>query len=146
MEAKMNRKSIFYIALFAVMVLTLAACSLNAGTSISDLASLVDGLVAAGVTAETGDDVTQQFFSPTGQIIRVNGEDVQVFEYESAEAAEEEAALVSEDGSSIGTTMVTWVNTPHFYRAGNLIVLYVGENEAVVDALESLLGEQFAGR
>ena len=81
-----------------------------------------------------------------GQVIKVNGEDVQVFEYTDAAAAKVEAAIVSPDGGSIGTSMVTWVAAPHFYKTGKLIVLYVGDNQTTIAALETALGPQFAGR
>ena len=115
------------------------------GGPITGYVSLVDNLRAAGVTAKPAGDVSQPFFSVKGQIITVNGEEVQVFEYEDTDAADAEAALVSPDGSSVGTTMVTWVAMPHFYKTGKLIVLYVSDNAEVVNALESTLGPQFAG-
>jgi len=37
--------------------------------------------------------------------------------------------------------MVTWVATPHFYAQDRLIALYVGDNQAVVDALTAELGQ-----
>jgi hypothetical protein len=81
-----------------------------------------------------------------GQIIGVNGEDVQVFEYADSAAADADAALITPDAGSIGMNMMTWMATPHAYRAGKLIVLYVGDNPAITTLLESLLGAQFAGR
>ena len=113
---------------------------------VEDQASLIAALEASGATVELGEPITQPFFSPEGNIINVNGADVQVFEYESAEAMENEAAQVDPDGGSIGTTMVTWVDTPHFYKAGSMIVLYVGSDETVLGLLESVMGAQFAGR
>ena len=85
--------------------------------------------------------------SPDGSsvILRVNGEDVQVFEYENAAAAQGEAARVSPDGSSVGTTIITWVSTPHFYRSGEIIIVYVGSSRELISLLESVLGPQFAG-
>ncbi len=116
------------------------------GGPVTDYVSLIDNLRQAGATVEPAGEVTQPFFTVTGNIITVNGGDVQVFEYADAAAAEAEAALVSPDGSSIGTSMPFWVGPPHFYKAGRLIVLYVGDSEAVTDVLESVLGQQFAGR
>ena len=113
---------------------------------VEDQASLVAALEASAATVETGEPVTQVFFSPEGSIIKVNGADVQVFEYESAEAMENEASQVAPDGGSIGTTMVTWVDTPHFYKTGRIIVLYIGSDETILNLLESVLGPQFAGR
>ena len=116
------------------------------GGPVEDYVSLLDALRAAGATVEPGETVEQAFFGPVGQIIKVNATDVQVFEYPDDDAAEADAALVSEDGGSIGTTMVAWVEAPHFYRAGKVIVLYVGTNADVLALLESVLGPQFAGR
>jgi hypothetical protein len=111
-----------------------------------DQASLVAALEASGATVETGEPITQPFFSPQGNIPKVNGADVQVFEYESAEARESEASQVAPDGGSIGTSMVTWMDTPHFYKTGRMIVLYVGSDETILNLLESVIGPQFAGR
>lgn len=115
------------------------------GEPVADYVSLVDNLRGSGATVESAGEITQPFFSVSGKIIAVNGGDVQVFEYEDAAAAEAEAALVSPDGFSVGTSMVGWIAPPHFYRAGKLIVLYIGDSEAVTGVLEGVLGQQFAG-
>ena len=115
------------------------------GGPVKDYVSLVDNLRAAGATVDPAGEVEQTFFSPLGYVITVNGVDVQTFEYPDDAAAESEAAQVAPDGSSIGTTMVTWVETPHFYRQGRVIALYVGEDAATLTLLESVLGAQFAG-
>ena len=144
---------------FALLVLLLAlsfgisACG-QGGTSATPTgvpsaegqASLLAALRDAGAAVEVVDSIDQVFFSPQGSLLSVNEADVQVFEYESAEAMEAEAAQVAPDGGSIGTSMVTWVDTPHFYKSGRIIVLYVGSDEAILDLLEIVLGPQFAGR
>ena len=107
---------------------------------------LVDSLRNAGAAIEFGDPVEQAFFTVKGDIIKVNGADVQEFEYETSEAMEADAAQVAPDGGSIGTSMVTWVTTPHFYKAGRILVLYVGDDQTILDLLEGALGAQFAGR
>ena len=116
------------------------------GGPVEDYVSLVDALREAGAEVEPGETVEQAFFSVRGQIIKVNSADVQVFEYESAEAMEADASQVAPDGGSVGTSMVTWVATPHFYKTGRVLVLYVGDDTAILDLLKSVLGEQFAGR
>ena len=109
---------------------------------------LIDPLLATGADVKvTGAAVKQPFFSVTGRIILVNGERVQVLDYGDTDDPEA-AAHISPDGSSIGTTMVSWVAPPppHFFRTETAIVLYVGENPKVIEALTSVLGPQFAGR
>jgi len=114
--------------------------------AVEDQASLVEALRASGAEVQPGDPVEQAFFAVTGQILKVNDKDVQVFEYESAEAMEVDAAQVAPDGGSIGTNMVMWVETPHFFKSGRVLVLYVGEDQGVIDLLKGALGEPFAGR
>lgn len=143
------------IVLLLVLALMVSGCANNSqaaapgGTtepgSVDDKATLMTVLQAAGATVETGEPISQTFFTPEGSILTVNGADIQVFEYESAEAMEQEASQVAPDGGSIGTSMVTWIDTPHFYQAGRIIVLYVGSDDAVLGLLEKALGPQFAG-
>jgi hypothetical protein len=113
---------------------------------VEDKASLIAALQASGVPVETGEPISQVFFGPDGGVIKINGVDVQVFEYETIEAMESEASQVASDGGSIGTTMVSWVDTPHFYKSGRIIVLYIGSDAAILGLLEEALGTQFAGR
>ncbi len=101
---------------------------------------------AAGAAVDLAGAVSQPFFAPQGQVLRVNGEDVQVFEFASAEEADTVTQRISADGSSIGTSMVGWVAPPHFYKAGQLIVIYVGSDDGVISALQKGMGAQFAGR
>ena len=109
-----------------------------------------DEFVAAvrstGATAESAGTVSQVFFRPEGQVVSLDGQDVQVFEFPGEEEVNAAIQSISQDGSSIGTTMVTWVAAPHFYAAGRLIVLYVGEDRGVIEVLDQVLGAQFAGR
>ena len=145
----LKRCSIPIAFLFAAVLIT--ACRPQPTSPIShsgpvtDYVSLVDNMRTTGATVEPASEIPQDFFSIEGQVIKVDGADVQVFEYGSEAVAKEEAALVSSSGSTIGTTMVTWVATPHFYKAGRLIVLYVGDNDLVTAVLEEVLGLQFAG-
>jgi hypothetical protein len=108
--------------------------------------SLVDALKQSATVAETSESVGQPSFKVPGRIVRVEGEDVQIFEYGDAAAAQADAQLVSADGGQIGTTSILWVAPPHFYRRDRVIALYVGSSVRLLDALRTALGAQFAGR
>ena len=137
----------------AAAVLAGAAC-VGCGTSNPngvdekplDIIGLVDELRTAGATVQMGGEIEQPFFAVRGRVVVVNGENVQAFEYAIEAAEQRDSRLVSPDGGTIGTTAVSWVAPPHFYRKGLLIVLYVGDTPSVRSALESVLGPQFAGR
>ena len=149
-------KSQVWIVLLLVCVLAVSGCAKNSLTvspaasteplAVEEQVTLISALEGSGATVEIGEPVSQVFFSTEGTLLKVKGADVQVFEYESAEEMENEASQVSPDGGSIGTSMVTWVDVPHFYKANRIIVLYVGNDASVLDVLESALGPQFAGR
>ncbi len=142
----------FGVALLSLMAVLMVGCAGEEPAPPEDKASamdyvgLIDNLREAGATVAPAGEMTQPFFSVNGRVIAVNDGDVQVFEYEDADTADAQAALVSPDGSSVGTTSILWVAPPHFYKAGRLVVLYVGESDIVIEALETVLGPQFAGR
>lgn len=106
--------------------------------------ALIEGLQAVGAEVEIGEGIEQPFLNVSGQIIRVNGVDVQVFEYPDRAAADADAALIAPDVSTVGTTFVTWVDVPHFYQQDNLIVLYVGQDDSTMVLLENQLGQPIA--
>lgn len=110
------------------------------------LDAFVRTLRARGLTVESAGEVSQPFFKPEGRGFTVGGENVQVFSYPSASAAEAEAKQVNAEGTSVGTSAMMWVGPPHFFRKGRLVVIYVGENAGVLKALTSVLGPQFAGK
>ena len=99
--------------------------------------------------------MSADYFAPQGQVLTVNGEDIQAFEFASAEEADAAAGGVSATGSSISrvdsetgmgvASSILWYVPPHFYKAGKLIVLYVGCDNDVIDALQETMGPQFAG-
>lgn len=107
---------------------------------------LIHALVDSGIKARRADPIEQEFFSAPGRMIKIGDETIQVFAYADPAARSEESALIGENPSSIGTTMITWVDTPHFWAQGRLIVLYVGSNQEVVAALNQMLGEPLATR
>lgn len=112
----------------------------------TDIDAFVRALRARGLTVGSAGEVSQPFFTPEGRAFTVAGENVQVFRYPSARAAEAEAKKVNAEGTAVGTSSAMWVGPPHFHRKDRLIVLHVGSDAAVREALVSLLGPQFAGK
>lgn len=110
------------------------------------LKTFVAALRASGAKARVGGPVAQPFFSVPGRFVRINREDVQVFEYADEAGARAGADEVSPDGGTVGGSAMMWAGPPHFYRKGLLIVLYVGEDPSVLSPLQRVLGPQFAGR
>lgn len=120
--------------------------SLRLPLYLKSIKALIDKLAAAGASVQASlAEINQPFFTPAGQLVRLNGADLQIFAYDSVEAADAEAALIAPDGGSVGTHMATWMASPHFFKSDQFIVLYVGDDAAVLSLLESALGPQVAG-
>lgn len=72
-----------------------------------------------------------------------------VYLYQNNKAMENDSKNLSDDGSSYGnntpSVKIDWTNFPHFYKKGNIIVQYIGEDEKIISDLQSILGEQFTG-
>ncbi len=107
--------------------------------------ALAERLQAGGLRVALVEEIEQPFFTARARVYRVEGDDLQVYQYPGAAAAQRDAARVSPDGS-IGGSMPHWIAAPHFFRRENLVVLYLGSNARVIDALRGELGPQFAGQ
>ncbi len=114
-------------------------------TTITNQASLADALRAKGLAVEDGGTISQPFFDVPGSVLRIESQDVQVFEFDDADAARSAMAMIGPDGNP-STMMITWVAPPHFYQAGRLIGLYIGDDAAITSALTDVMGAQEAGR
>jgi len=140
----MRQQTLFALASLAILVTACAAPSTGT-TAPMDYNVLLEDLRQAGAQVEPAGPVEQSFFSVGGRFLRVDGQDIQVFEYPDVASRQAESDQISSDGSTIGTTMVTWVDQPSFWAQDLLIVLYVGQDEATIGALSSILGEPLTG-
>lgn len=121
------------------------------GGPVRDHVSFVDALRAKGLTVDILGEIEQVVLKPRGTRLRLSGAplsqpaEVQSFNYEAESDAQADASQLTPEGQS-ATTMIMWVDDPHFYRKERVVVLYVGKDRAVLSTLESLLGPQIAGR
>ncbi|MGH7410057.1 MAG: hypothetical protein ACREJ6_03200 [Candidatus Methylomirabilis sp.] len=128
------------------LLFVVAVSSATGSEPVTDYPSLIASLRALGAHVEPAGDVDQPFLSIKGRMIKVHGEDVQVFQYANGAAADAAAAPISRDGTAVGTRKIHWIGSPHFYKKEKLLVLYVGDDDKVQKTLEAVLGRQFAGK
>lgn len=139
----------FSLLTITLLILILAACTSRPATegetsSSSDSSELIDNLRSAGATIETAGIVEQPFFQNAGQLLKVNGADVQVFEFPDEASWSAAVAQISPDGTSVGTSMITWIDQPHFWAKNPLVVLYVGSDAEIINLLTTTLGKPIA--
>ncbi|MDA0334488.1 MAG: hypothetical protein O2782_04925 [bacterium] len=125
---------------------TIAPGEPNPATPVASIEALVEQVAELGVEATyQGQSLEQSFFFPAAHIITINGQDVRVFSYATTDALQQDAAQVSADGTTLGTTSVRWIAPPRFFARSTFLALYVGADADIIGALESIFGKPFAG-
>ena len=81
------------------------------------------------------------FFSVFPQYIDINDRRISVYEFPDTSTADSQAETISEDGYIIGNAMIDWIDKPHFYKQGRLIVGYAGSDNDLLRSLKAILGE-----
>jgi hypothetical protein len=113
--------------------------------------ALITQLRASAARIVQTSDLAEWPLSGTEQSLRVNGEMVQVYAYDSAQQANAEAAGISPDGQKMtegiaGDQTTVTVSSPfHFYKKDRLIVCYDGSQSGVITLLQASLGPPIAG-
>jgi heat shock protein HslJ len=116
-----------------------------------DLTNLIEDLRAAGLTVEPTEQLVDHGFVIKGRQVLVDGAPIFVYEFTDTAAAETASVGVSADKYSMtitreegGVTVEVhsdWIETPHLYKKGRLIVIS-GDNSDVLNALGTVLGPQ----
>lgn len=122
---------------------------------VTNYSSFLDYLRDSGASIrDEGETGRGLFYDAEYRIVEIDGNPIQVYEYANVKAMEAEASGVSPDGFSItkdwgdgktSSIFVNWIGTPHFYKAGRIIVIYIGNNCSMISLLENAFGRQFAG-
>jgi hypothetical protein len=94
-------------------------------------------------------DVGKDFLPTTRKRMIIGDEAIDIYLFSNDEEMENEAKHIDRDGCGYNNgskaVSVDWISYPHFYKEGNIVVQYVGENEKIISDLKDILGEQFAG-
>jgi hypothetical protein len=150
-----NKKLAGIIVGCIAVVIAVVTIAILGPKPVTNYSTLLRYLRDSGASIREEGEISWSFFYDVeGRRVAVNESIIEVYEYANAEAMETEASCVSPDGFGItkdwgdGTwsvQQVSWINPPHFYRAGRIIVFYCGNNASIISLLENTLGTQFAG-
>ncbi len=116
------------------------------GPETAALATALEREGASVALAEVMPTSAHPYFSTPAARYTVDGESLYAFEYATESNAATEASRIAPDGASVGTTQVSWVSDPHFYRSGRVVALYVGDQPSMLGLLRKVLGQQIAGK
>ena len=140
-------KKIVLILLLFISTISLFGCSKEiSATTYNDL---ITSLEKADFNVIT-EDVEKSILQGQRKWLTIKeNENISVYLYESNEKMEEDSSYIDEGGTSYdngkSATKISWVSYPHFFKKDNIIVLYVGEDLEIINALKEIVGLQFAG-
>ena len=103
-----------------------------------NLDELIRVVRTTGASVTLGEAVELENVSIPGQALLINGEEVEVFTFKSAEELEAQASQLADEQDP--------ESEPHFYKLGTMLVRYAGNDTLVRDLLEDVLGAQAAGQ
>ena len=135
------------ILLFIILAISLLGCSNQ--TEEKTYLDFITKLNELNFKIEA-EDVEEDILQGQRKWLTLNEEEhISVYLYENNEKMEEDASYIDSGGTSYNngknSVKISWASLPHFYKKDNMIVLYVGQNTDLTNALEQILGAQFAG-
>ncbi|WP_315081713.1 YtxH domain-containing protein [uncultured Clostridium sp.] len=80
-------------------------------------------------------------FSGTETDYMVGNDYVRVYEYDNANKIEQDVKKISTDGMAIEGANVNYTAKPYYYKKGNTLVVYEGNDPAYVTQFKETLGE-----
>lgn len=129
------------------IVVVLSSCSKQ--ISYAAYEELIINLEDMGFTVDTK-DVEQDILQGQRKWLTISEkENISVYLYESNEKMEKDASYIDKSGFSYTngkySAEISWASYPHFFKKDNIIVLYVGEDLEIINALKEIVGLKFAG-
>jgi len=125
---------------------TVSQDSILVNTTIENTEEFIVLLEKSGYKTNATKEKKTNFLSGNLTTIDIDGNTIGVWEYKNNKEMELDAKTIGIDGSTIGNTIYEFTSSPHFYKSGNIIASYFGDNKAIIKTLEKLMGQQFAGR
>jgi hypothetical protein len=112
-------------------------------TTNTDVAQLLDYLRQRGIPLQNPEGSRAAFLYPVpGIAYRLDSGWFYIHLFPDAQAAEQRASQMPPE---MTPSVIDWVDKPHFYRCKSTIVLYLGTNAQVTQALTEFCGAEFAG-
>jgi hypothetical protein len=116
----------------------------------AEIFSLVDELERSGVLLREGGTGYSELIGGRELNFAIGEpgvlEEMYIYVFDTAAAAERTRGLISQDGSRIDGLEIEWIAPPHFFMGDHFIVNYVGSSPEILALLTTRLGPQFAGR
>lgn len=105
------------------------------------LITLKESLVDSGVEIQRGGRAPEDFMGFEGQVLLLDGEEIEVYEFQSGRERENVSNKVTVEGMVVDGEVIFWDIKPAIWGSGSLIVVYQGYDGGVFLLLSSLMGD-----
>jgi hypothetical protein len=147
--------SLFLLGLVAFGPVSLAVPNLSAtglsasplgfvsqGQQIGNTTQFVTALRGAGATVKQVEQVQLPNSPANAQIIQVNGADVQVLQFPNQADRQQVSDAIAQAGKVVDIPLLPYVTSQaDVWASGNLIVLYAGQDQSVMNLVSGILGQ-----
>lgn len=143
-----NIKRLILLAVFIILVLAFVGGISSDKVNEYSIEQFTNDMKSKNYNFEL-QDTERDFLPTTRKRLIIGDEAIEIYLYKSSKAMEKDSKRIDSGGCSYSSwyrsVYVSWTSYTHFYKKGNIIVQYVGENEKIISDLKDILGEQFAG-
>ncbi|HET7092678.1 MAG TPA: penicillin-binding transpeptidase domain-containing protein [Thermomicrobiales bacterium] len=98
-------------------------------------------LLGKVLTIETTDQTASYpFFKTQAQILRADGQELQIFVYPDIQSRKSDWARISSDGRLVAGKEVNWPDRPNFSAQGNILALLLSSDSRLANRVERAIG------
>lgn len=84
----------------------------------------------------------KDFFDAPKFEVKIGDHKVSAYDYEEMSTLEKDTSDITENGLVVSGTRVSWNKTPHYYKKGELLVIYDGDDTETINSLNEVLGSE----
>ncbi|MBU3087472.1 hypothetical protein [Clostridium gasigenes] len=84
----------------------------------------------------------KDFFDAPKFEVEIGEDKVSAYDYEELSTLEKDTSAITEKGLVINGTKSSWNKTPHYYKKGELLIIYDGDDIKIINSLYEILGSE----
>lgn len=84
----------------------------------------------------------KDFFDAPKFEVKINNHKISAYDYEEMSTLEKDTSGITEKGLVVSGTKVEWNEIPHYYKKGELLVIYDGKDIELINSLDKVMGTE----
>ena len=80
----------------------------------------------------------KDFFDAPKFEVKIGEDKVSAYDYEEIITLDKDLSDISENGLVVGGTKISWIKAPHYYKKGELLIIYDGDSKKIITSLDEI--------